>query len=342
MMYERENERTMKTMKAIAALCAATMALSTMALPVQAKTSKSETEVITMDDTTKPSKSKKSTKAATDEYKDFGKDLKVTAHTPKDITKAYLYAHMMCAKSLTVTLADDYKMLRSDVQSEIYSQISLTQAGSMWGCGVDTGEEQRVDKKTVMFTEFGDIMSYFTYVYRTDDTDKIPKNYDKLYERLADGVDSCTADADSITDVADNICKWLKDNTAYKSKANFSGTIGKSSIRLTSDGKMLLNCSGYSYMFITMMRMAGYTAWYVCGDLHGEEHAWNAIKVGDEYRYYEPQGEGVVGVNMTYKEMLKEGYSIPDIYYRDADYGTVDFKYNPTQKEVEAQFIDWH
>lgn len=332
----------MKSTKTIAALCAATMALSTMALPVQAKTSKAETEVITMDDTTKPSKSKKSTKAATDEYKDFGKDLKVTAHTPEDITKAYLHAYKMCASSLTVTLAKDYKMFRSCAAYEIDDQVCLTCSRWIDRNVLHSDTEWGANGESAVYKNFGDIMSYFTYVYRTGDTDKIPKNYDKLYERLADGVDSCTADADSITDVADNICVWLKDNTAYKSKANFSGTIGKSSIKLTSDGNMLLNCSGYSYMFITMMRMAGYTAWYVCGDLHGEEHAWNAIKVGDEYRYYEPQGDGVVGVNMTYKEMLKEGYSIPDIYYRDTDYGTVDFKYNPTQKEVEAQFIDWH
>lgn len=333
----------MKTMKAIAALCAATMALSTMALPVQAKTSKN-TEVITMDDTTKPSKSKKSTKAATDEYKDFGKDLKVTAHKPEDITKAYLYAHMMCAKSLTVTLADDYKMLRSDIYSELGGVLRLI-ASKYWDNRVDRGEVKDIDKKTIMFTEFGDIMSYFTYVYRTGDTDKIPKNYDKLYERLADGVDSCTADADSITDVADNICMWLKDNTAYREKAAYSniGVIGKSSIRLTSDGKMLLNCEGYSYMFMTMMRIAGYEAYYVRGyapNITYVHHAWNAIKVGDEYRYYDA-GWVSTPDNMTYKEMIKAGYE-PEAWYRDPDYGTVDFKSNPTQKEVEAQFIDWH
>lgn len=329
----------MKTMKAIAALCAATMAFSTMALPVQAKTSKAETEVITMDDTVKPSKSKKSTKAATDEYKDFGKDLKVTAHKPEDITKAYLYAHMMCAKSLTVTLADDYKMLRSDIYSELGGVLRLI-ASKYWDNRVDRGEVKDIDKKTIMFTEFGDIMSYFTYVYRTGDTDKIPKNYDKLYERLADAVDSCTADADSITDVADNICVWLKDNTAYRETATFSGVLGKSSIRLTSDGKMFLNCAGYSYLFTTLMRMAGYTAYYLTGkDPAGVSHAWTAIKVGDKFKYYEPQST-LIGA-MTYKEMIKAGYE-PKAWYRDSDYGVVDFKSNPTQKEVEAQFIDWH
>jgi|GEM_PF-4552569 len=335
----------MKTMKAIAALCAATMALSTMALPVQAKTSKN-TEIITMDDTTKPSKSKKATKAATDEYKDFGKDLKVTAHKPEDITKAYLHAHMMCAKSLTVTLADDYKMLRSDIYSELGGVLQLI-ASKYWDNRVDRGEVKDIDKKTIMFTEFGDIMSYFTYVYRTGDTDKIPKNYDKLYERLADAVDSCTADADSITDVADNICVWLKDNTAYRETATFSGVLGKSSIKLTSDGKMFLNCEGYSYMFMTLMRMAGYSAYYVSGlapnkggeSSYDRAHAWNAVKVDTAYRYYEPQST-TIGV-MTYKEMIKAGYE-PKAWYRDPDYGTVDFKSNPTQKEVEAQFIDWH
>ena len=347
MMYERENERTIKTKKAIAALCAATMALSTMALPVQAKTSKTETEVITMDDTAKPSKSKKATKAATDEYKDFGKDLKVTAHKPEDITKAYLYAHMMCASSLTVTLAKDYKMFRSCAAYEIDDQVCLTCSGWIGKNVLHSDTEWGANGESAVYKNFGDILSYFNYVYRTGDTDKIPKNYDKLYERLADGVDSCTADTDSITDVADNICVWLKDNTAYSETATFSGVLGKSSIRLTSDGKMFLKCEGYSYMFMTMMRMAGYTAHYVSGlaPNKGEEssydraHAWNAVKVGNAYRYYEPQST-TIGA-MTYKEMIKAGYE-PKAWYRDPDYGTVDFKSNPTQKEVEAQFIHWH
>lgn len=332
----------MKTMKAIAALCAATMALSTMALPVQAKTSKTEAEVITMDDTTKPSKSKKATKAATDEYKDFGKDLKVTAHTPEELSKAFLYAHMMCASSLEIRLAKDYKGLCSDAQRELGYQVGFTRDNTMWKCEVFTDEVWGDDGQSVVYKDFGDVMSYFTYVYRTGDTDKIPKNYDKLYERLADGVDYCTADADSITNVADNICKWLKGNTAYSYSGHFKGEIGKSSIRRTSDDKMLLSCTGYSYVFATMMRMAGYTAWWVSGeDSGGGAHAWNAIKVGNEYRYYEPQS--TIKGAMTYKEMSKLGY-VPEIWCRGSEppYYYPCSKSNPTQKEVEAWFIDWH
>lgn len=338
----------MKTMKAIAALCAATMALSTMALPVQAKTSKN-TEIITMDDTTKSSKSKKSTKAATDEYKDFGKDLKVTVHNPTDAIQAYLYANMMCAKSLKITFAKDYKFpsATGNANNEWAEQKTMITNYILYGRHVYSGEYTFDNaNRTVTMKNFGDVMSYFAYVYRTGDTDKIPKNYEGMYAMFAAGVDSCTADADSITDVANNICDWLIDNTdrsigTIDNRYSFVGKIGVSSIRRTPDNKMLLNCEGYSYVFTTMMRMAGYTAYNVFGySPNGVEHCWNAIKVDDEYRYYDAGWTSTLD-NMTYKETLKEGYKPLRACYRH-DTGIYIRVQDPTQEQVEALFIDWH
>ena len=304
-----------------------------MTRPVQAKTYPTKSETITMADTVK----------TTDEYKDFKKDLKVTVHTPDEFTQAYLYANMMCAKSLKITFAKDYKTVCSSFSWESGCQLSLISDDMLYGNVLHSGKDTEFDEKnrSVTYKDFGDVMSYFTYVYRTGDTTEIPKNYKGMYAFFAAGVDSCTADADSITDVADNICKWLKSNSAPSENSPFTGKLGKSGIRRTADGKMYLNCMGYSYIFMTMMRMAGYTAWNVVGESPtGGDHAWNAIKVGDEYRYYDA-GWTSTPDNMTYKELLNAGYTISWMYYRAAD-GLVDIKNNPTQKEVEALFIDWH
>lgn len=327
----------MKSTKTIAALCAATMVFSTMALPVQAKTSKAETEVITMDDTVKPSKSKKSTKAATDEYKDFGKDIKVTIHTQEDLIQAYLYANVMCAKSLQITFAKDFKMWRTNIESEVGVRVCMLEHSILQGNRLYHGK-LKSDGETVILEDFGDILTYFTYVYRTGDTDKIPQNYDKLYERLADGVDSCTTDADSIIDVADNVLEWLRVNSKAASGATFTGKIGVSSIRLTFDGKMILNCMGYSYLFMTMMHMAGHTSWLVAGySPNNVEHMWNVIKVGDEYRYYDV---GLIRTNMTYKEIIKDGYK-PEIWHLVKGQATSEKNRKPTQTELEANYVDW-
>lgn len=327
----------MKTSKTIATICAVSMAATMMTLPVQAKTYPTKSETITMADTVK----------STDEYKDFKKDLKVTVHTPEEFTQAYLYANMMCAKSLKVSLAKDYKMACSSVQSEIIYQRRLISEGMLYGYALFEDSEFDDESMTMTYYNFGDVMSYFTYVYRTGDTTEIPKNYEGMYAFFAAGVDSCTSDADSITDVADNICKWFKSNYAPSSGATFTGRLGKSGIRRTADGKMILNCEGCDYVFRTMLSMAGYTAWKVFGDSPISEaanhHVWSAIKVDDEYRYYDAGWStgrsGADYMNRSYKEMLKLGY-VPWAWYRDKD-GIADFKSNPTQEEVEVLFIDW-
>lgn len=336
----------MKTSKTIATICAVSIAATMMAMPVQAKTYPTKAETITMDDATTTAKSK--SKKTTDEYKDFGKDLKITVHNPDEITQAYLYATMMCAKSLKITLAKDYKITSTNSVYELSSvhefcdQLRVTYWGVLANAKTATLVGYDTDTGSVTLENFGDVMSYFTYVYRTGDTTAIPENYEELYDFFAKGVDSCTADADSITDVADNVCKWLKTTAVGVEKANFRGILGKSRIRRTADGKMILNCDGYAYVFKTMMHMAGYTAYWLSGDApNGLGHAWNAIKVGDEYRYYDacwfPASADYA--NMTYKEMIKAGYK-PWAYFRDTR-GKLDSTTKPTQKDVEALFIDW-
>lgn len=339
----------MKTTKTIAALCAIGMVVSTMAMPVQAKTaSKTETEIITMDTPTTTAKAKsksktttkKSSSKATDEYKDWGKDLKVTVHNPEELTQAYLYANMMCAKSLTITFAKDYKITADDIQTEYLMQERLIKSGMMYGFCLCSGEDTYDEKnRTVISRDFGNVMSYFTYAYRTGDTKAVPEDYKDLYSQLSKGVDSCISGTNSITNVADNICTWLKNNSMGANKCEFSGALGKSKMKYTPDNKMLLDCEGYSSVFMIMMRMAGYTAYKVQGLVSGGGHCWNAIKVDDEYRYYDA-GWTSTPDNMTYKEMIKAGYA-PESYYRNAR-GMLDGKSKPTQKEVEALFIDWH
>lgn len=343
----------MKTTKTIAALCAIGMVVSTMAMPVQAKTaSKTETEIITMDTPTTTTKAKsksktttkKSSSKATDEYKDWGKDLKVTVHNPEELTQAYLYANMMCAKSLTITFAKDYKVAQDNCGMEFFYQKSVITYGMLLTTSLCDGNEKSDEKnRTVTAKNFGDhdVMPYFVYAYRTGDTAVVPKEHKDLYDRLSKGVNSCVSGTDSITDVADNICKWLDSNAIPQSKASYRGKLKNSVMRYDTNNKMLLNCEGYSYIFRTMMRMAGYTAYHVHGlSPRGIRHAWNAIKVGDEYRYYDA---GWSMTNMTYKEMTKAGYK-PEAQYRHSyeDGGADASTEKPTQKQVEALFIDWH
>lgn len=341
----------MKTTKTIAALCAIGMVVSTMAMPVQAKTaSKTETEIITMDTPTTTTKAKsksktttkKSSSKATDEYKDWGKDLKVTVHNQTELTQAFLYANMMCAKSLKITFAKDYKMpsyCEPNFMREVRLQSSLVVESMLYGSSPWSFGEYDAAHRTMTVENFGEVSTYFTYAYRTGNTDAVPKDYKELYNQLAKGVKSCTANANSITAVADNVCAWLIDNSdrTTTGRSSFRGVLGKSKMTYSSDGKFFMNCEGYSYIFKTMMHMAGYTVYNVRGTLLGGRHAWNAIKVGDEYRYYDA---GWSMTNMTYKEMTKAGYK-PEYRYREAG-ELSDLNKNPTQKQIESQFIDWH
>lgn len=435
----------MKATKAIAALCATTMALSTMALPVQAKVYiwgkefpdgvqivdkdgndvtdqykvKPEDRVKNRDrgftPTSKPkyitveprAKTKAEIAKAKKEYKNFGKDLVSTKVIDNydDFVKGYSYALKMCAKSFSFDVPDDYKLqyARTGYASEDFIIMLRnydwnTYSGHSTCSGV-TGtnryfnDKKELTEKTVVAYNCGNVMTYFTYAYRTGDTSVINEIYSDFYRQLAVGVDACTESASDVETVAQNVSDWIADNTTYdktgqnhfdstwitledfgEREKNFKNagklkelkafTARISHKQYAENGDFLGVCEVYANIFAIMMNMAGYDAWVVTGEAEGGltsgGHAWNAIKVGDEYKYYDVtwydnwldagwDREAKQWLNMTYEKMREiTNYGTrrthtpltADIDQFNSDNWRKEKKKREmTRKELEATFI---
>ena len=71
------------------------------------------------------------------------------------------------------------------------------------------------------------------------------------------------------------------------------------------DGKAI--CQGYATLFYRMCDEAGISAKIITGDGNGESHAWNIVKIGDEYYNIDTTWDG------------QESYTVYDFFLKNAD-----------------------
>lgn len=302
----------MKTMKAIAALCAAVMAFSTMALPVQAKTSKTETEVITMDDDTTATKPKtkktttKKSKSSQVSWKNAGKPLQCTVKTEEDFYKAYSTACRLYAPSLKVTLDKSYKgkpilsnkdglTLTQEFNCRYVYDISMENFGFL---GWEQEHNDDVSVVTFYFMYSETYGNAFPYAYNTGDTSVLNEKYTNMYKIFSEAADNCTETED--LGKAKYAWDWVIDNLVYDSGFR-AATLVKTFDNPTADGKYPAVCENYANAFVLLMRMLNVHCWNtpneVVGDILegkgtkdviGGLHQITCAKINGEYRYFDP------------------------------------------------------
>lgn len=320
----------MKTMKAIAALCAATMAFSTMTLPVQAKTSKTETEVITMDDDTtvtkpKTKKSTKKSKSSQVSWKNAGKPLQCTVKTERDFYKAMSNAIRLNAPSLKVTLDKSYKgrkIFGDDGLLDVYSDRYLYDlCMSEFGCIGTHCTQYNANFSVVTFElEYSYYGATFPYAYNMEDTSNINKKDANMYEIFSEAADNCTETTD--LGKAEYVWNWVIDNMVYDDVYALSHSFVDSFNNPTAGGKYKGCCEDYAEAYILLMRMLNVPCWLVPNDVIEDilghcdystqraKHAIVCAQINGEYRYFDPtfgktEGVGTRVFNMTAKEAAK-------------------------------------
>lgn len=321
----------MKTMKAIAALCAATMALSTMALPVQAKTSKAETEVITMDDNTtvtkpKTKKSTKKSKSSQVSWKNAGKPLQCTIKTERDFYKAMSNAIRLNAPTLKVTLDKSYKgrkIFGDDGLLDVYEDCYVFDLGMSEYNYIGLSQRRNADGSIITF-EFSYADKYygnaFCYAYNTGDMTNISDKYANMYEIFSEAADNCTETTD--LGKAEYVWNWVIDNMVYDDVYALAHGLKDSFNNPTAEGKYKGCCEDYAETYILLMRMLNVPCWLVKNDViedilghcdYSTQRATHGIvcaQINGEYRYFDPtfgktESIGTRVFNMTAKEASK-------------------------------------
>lgn len=327
----------MKATKTIAALCAIGMAVSTMALPVQAKTSsKMETEVITMDDTTTTNKSNSTTKSKTTttkkskssqvSWKNAGKALKCTVKTEEDFYKAYSNAIRLNAPTLKVTFDKSYKGrslmdkgnelgLMTMYEYKYAYDLGMSYANAGGRKVIQHNDDYSVVTIQLSYLYWG---TAFPYAYNTGDTSAVDDRYKTMYKIFSKAADDCTETTD--LGKAEYAWNWVIDNMVYDMSSH--GTdLPKSFSKPTSDGKYKGVCEDYANAYILLMRMLDVPCWqvscYVVTDPAGGTdrsaeggHAIVCAQINGEFRYFDPTfGEssrvGKQTFNMTVEEAEK-------------------------------------
>lgn len=306
----------MKATKTIAALCAIGMVVSTMALPVQAKTSKSETEVITMDDTTTTTKSNSTTKGKTAStkkskssqvsWKNAGKALKCTVKTEQDFYKAMSNAIRLNAPTLKVTFDKSYKGKelvnnRNNVDPTLlneYDDKYVFDLGMSYN-SVDYKVIQHNSDYSVVTIK----LSYYCwgtaipYAYNTGDTSVVDDKYQTMYKIFSKAADGCTETTD--LGKAEYAWNWVIDNMTYDWKAGHSTTFEKVWSTPSADDKYCGVCEDYANAYVLLMRMLDVPCWLVrctvVDDPTGSDwsgvtalHGLACAKINGEYRYFDP------------------------------------------------------
>ena len=333
----------MKAIKTIAALCAIGMVVSTMAMPVQAKTtSKTETEVITMDDTpttTTNTKTTKKSKSSQVSWKNAGKALKCTVKTEQDFYKAYSNAIRLNAPTLKVTFDKSYKgrgLWDTDTELGLLKEYEYKYT-------YDLGMSYNlINRKVIQHNDDYSVvtiqLSYcsgswgvqFPYAYNTGDTSVIPDKYKTMYKILSKAADDCTETTD--LGKAEYAWNWVIDNMVYD-KSSHGTNLTKSFNNPTADGRYSGVCEDYANAYVLLMRMLDVPCWLVRGEVvadpantkewnNGEHHALACAKINGEFRYFDPtfgksSAIGKKSFNMTATEAEKY-YKMYVTTYEDA------------------------
>ncbi len=156
-------------------------------------------------------------------------------------------------------------------------------------------------------TSYTGFRSYQTltpgYTYDTDQRSRMQQQIDTAAEECLSGISEDAGTYETIL----HVYRWIVDTVEYDLKAQdnqniYSALVGKKSV-----------CAGYSRAFQYLLGKTGVFCTYVTGEALGNErHAWNLVRIGEDYYYvdvtwgdpvFQTEEEGEEGDNIIYDYM---------------------------------------
>ena len=193
---------------------------------------------------------------------------------------------------------------RSEVSLDGYSDEELSNI--MYAVWYDSPELFFVDPAVTVHTTTTNTMSEhttstvsFTYLYSEDELDDVRAAYERGIEEASAIAENCQSDANKVN----MIHGWVLENVTYDENASTNPAVQENAE--ASDGSAELEplpesataygalnngtatCGGYSQVFCAICRASGIDCRTIIGSVDGSDigHAWNAVYVGDSWRY---------------------------------------------------------
>ena len=194
-------------------------------------------------------------------------------------------------KIKTAQSVDEYQ-LQSDVEDKINSWIrfggNMTKREILSFSGSDWKKHENLSS---FYTYLDD------YAYTGGEltgTFKIAVNYKTRYDfteyetKCLNAIKEMNVDGKSDYDKALALCKWVNKHIKYKSSEVFLGD--QSGMQGMMEGWGV--CNAYATLTCYLGRCLGLDVLYEGGDTWLDSHAWNLVKVGDEWYYMDPTKSG--------------------------------------------------
>lgn len=194
-------------------------------------------------------------------------------------------------KIKTAQSVDEYQ-LQSDVEDKINSWIrfggNMTKREILSFSGSDWKKHENLSS---FYTYLDD------YAYTGGEltgTFKIAVNYKTRYDfaeyetKCLNAIKEMNVDGKSDYDKALALCKWVNKHIKYKSSEVFLGD--QSGMQGMMEGWGV--CNAYATLTCYLGRCLGLDILYEGGDTWLDSHAWNLVKIGDEWYYMDPTKSG--------------------------------------------------
>lgn len=208
-------------------------------------------------------------------------------------------------KIKTAQSVDEYQ-LQSDVEDKINSWIrfgdNMTKREILSFSGSDWKKHENLSS---FYTYLDD------YAYTGGEltgTFKIAVNYKTRYDfteyetKCLNAIKEMNVDGKSDYDKALALCKWVNKHIKYKSSEVFLGD--QSGMQGMMEGWGV--CNAYATLTCYLGRCLGLDILYEGGDTWLDSHAWNLVKIGDEWYYMDPTQSGH-GDDSTFSASFLQG-----------------------------------
>ena len=239
-------------------------------------------------------------------------------------------------KIKTAQSVDEYQ-LQSDVEDKINSWIRF---------GGNMTKREILSFSGSDWKKHENLSSFYTYLddYACTDgeltgTFKIAVNYKTRYDfteyetKCLNAIKEMNVDGKSDYDKALALCKWVNKHIKYKSSEVFLGD--QSGMQGMMEGWGV--CNAYATLTCYLGRCLGLDILYEGGDTWNDSHAWNLVKIANEWYYMDPTKSGNEESSNFYASFLqgndwlkcevsevddqfkdyKEKYNISDISYNN-------------------------
>ena len=196
-------------------------------------------------------------------------------------------------KIKTAQSVDEYQ-LQSDVEDKINSWIrfggNMTKREILSFSGSDWKKHENLSS---FYTYLDD------YAYTGGEltgTFKIAVNYKTRYDfteyetKCLNAIKEMNVDGKSDYDKALALCKWVNKHIKYKSSEVFLGD--QSGMQGMMEGWGV--CNAYATLTCYLGRCLGLDILYEGGDTWNDSHAWNLVKIANEWYYMDPTKSGII------------------------------------------------